>query len=57
MAALTDLHQLYANDRERVFEYATNLSRGLKAMAETPSADQLNTFGQRVNLKSLFTNI
>ena len=36
MAALSDLHQLYVNDRERVLEYATSLSRGLKAMAETP---------------------
>ena len=53
MAALTDLHQLYANDRERVFEYATNLSRGLKAMAETPSADKLNTVWPKSEFEEL----
>jgi uncharacterized protein YyaL (SSP411 family) len=42
MAALKDLQQLYMKDKERVLEYATSLSRGLKAMAETPSADALS---------------
>ena len=42
MAALKDLQQLYMKDKERVLEYATSLSRGLKAMAETPSADTLS---------------
>ena len=42
MAALKDLQQLYIKDKERVLEYATSLSRGLKAMAETPSADALS---------------
>ena len=53
MAALSDLHQLYVNDRERVREYATSLSRGLKAMAETPSADQLDTIWPKSEFEEL----
>ena len=37
MSALNDLQHLHAEDPERVLEYATQLSNGLKAMAETPS--------------------
>ncbi|MFM1808692.1 MAG: hypothetical protein RLZZ242_1417 [Bacteroidota bacterium] len=40
VAALSDLQQLFVNERERVLEYATSLSRGLKAMAETPSVGE-----------------
>ena len=40
MSALQDLHHLYAEDPERVLEYATQLSNGLKAMAETPSVTE-----------------
>ena len=40
MNALRDLHHLHTEDPERVLEYATQLSNGLKAMAETPSVSQ-----------------
>lgn len=36
MSALKDLQHLHSEDPERVLEYATQLSNGLKAMAETP---------------------
>lgn len=40
MSALRDLHHLHVEDPERVLEYATQLSNGLKAMAESPSVTE-----------------